>query len=468
MKIISNINLIRKNKVLILNHRFQFVSSSQSKNFKLKLNQFLKKAHPDALQGKCSEEEITLNSKSVQELNLFINNLKDNLNYQGKDIEFNILDDIEVSSITKVKITLPELKQGQLNHSQRIWFSNKIDEILQEISNKQSQADEFGSEKEFNNFNSIKRPKVLKYSDILSKQQTKQISEEIKKETSDYKIIKKDNLLNLKVSKENRNNFKNLIGWAKRKTKDYKDLDEIMSWFYPYEMIYFNYDIKEEDVDAFLTSLKNVDFNVEANKIALELYNKQKNILLDEGIRFNIVCKSNDILLKSTDILELQSKGYSNIKPGMIDIPCNFVFFDFVHYIKIKGIEICKLKKNYLTEKKNLFDIMNILEVKYNIKIIDISNQDSSKIINYIDQTNKTTICLKRLLKVFNNTSFSTLAKSNNISIFIDFSEENKDLTNLFSVDEKIIINVGLKFKDDLLEGSINDLLNNINIKYNH
>lgn len=448
--------------------------SSINKNLKQKLNQLFKKTHPDSLQGKCSEEEISLNSKSIQEINLFVNSLKDNLFYSGKEIDLYVLSSNkeQTASSTKHILSLPSLKKGNLNHSQSIEFFNRVDEILNEssIENEKSSF-KFG----FDTENSKVKPRgrVFKQDEIKSIENTRAILTEMKEERSQYKLIKKENLYNLNVSKHmktDKKQYNALISWAKKQTKDYKDLYQLTYWLYPYENICFDEELSSDDIDLFITNLRSFDINSDENKELNEVYSVQKDVLLKENIKFLYIKPKVSEQVKSNEN-DLFDKGYYSKSPGYICLPVNFKLKDLVSYLNLSGKDVIRIKHEYdnnMLHIKQTLDLLKSLKINVSFEKIDdeIGRKDRTLykkgVSNlYIDYSYKLMLCIKRIYRIVNLYKDVISERKLNVLFFIDNSKDDclQNNFSLFEVDDKIVFNVGLKFENEDVEKRLYEVL---------
>ena len=489
-------------------------STSITNNLKNKVNQFLKKVHPDILEGKYSEEYKIENSKSIQELNMFLNSLKENISFSSKYIDFNIIDYSVIennnendNNLSKITLELPDIKSNSLNHSSKLILSNRLDKILIDINKKQKKAHSLGVKLSEDNLFSLnddihkqqrleKRPKILKSSDILKLKETKSIADQIKKEKSEIKLSSgiKESLLNLNISNKNKQKYKDIINWGQNLTKNYKDINEVLAEFYPYELIYFDHSTSsdKDKQDEFITNLRIISNNIYNNKdnlnnqytISNELFANQKSILINEGIRFNIISIEKNHIIDNkneSNLNYLISQGYSCSTPGFINIPYNFKFLDLVNFIKIKGIDAVKLKQSYFNEFKiiNLMkeELVKLIKIdELNIEKLDINSfknvyyKDKSLSKNttisiYLDYCLKCKLALKKLIKYFSiinndadiNENSYIVKKVINLVYNYEFEENNIKIIYKKNKSNKIIteISIYLNFQyedSDLLE----------------
>lgn len=160
-------------------------------NLKAKLKQFFKKVHPDILGRDCSEDLIKQNQKSLQELNNFISSLKENQDFKAKTIEFNVNDGVDSVTITKFDIDLPQIVGNGDKRNQKLYLSNKLDEILSEIQKKDTMAERLGFTKKDDNIDS----KNIKISF------KKELEEEFGKKDLDYSTMTDEDIIKSKIYK---------------------------------------------------------------------------------------------------------------------------------------------------------------------------------------------------------------------------------------------------------------------------
>lgn len=206
------------------------VNLNTNLNLKAKINQFLRRAHPDVLSSNCSEELKLENQKSMQILNQFISSLNDNSDFKSVLIEFNVYNEYEEGIINRYSFDLPGLHKGKDNKNQKFWLSKKLDTILEDITSFSTLADKFGqksffkkeinednedyyekkdNDKELNdsqqNINKQKqdkkisaplsKPVVNSYKDQIIKKQSQEIAEKIIRKQSEKRLVKKENYL---------------------------------------------------------------------------------------------------------------------------------------------------------------------------------------------------------------------------------------------------------------------------------